>query len=58
MSRQAGGSIPAGTPCVTLRAAPPCEGGLRFQNAALSENTTWLPEMLEPSLVLEKFGSR
>jgi len=38
--------------------APPFQGGEYSQNAALTENTTWLPAMLDPSLVDEKFGSR
>ena len=36
----------------------PSREGSSVQNAALTENITWLPAMLDPSLVDEKFGSR
>jgi hypothetical protein len=49
----------ASSPSVAFGATSPLRGRIgRPQNAALTENTTWLPAMVEPSLVLEKFGSR
>lgn len=48
---------------ILLDTAPPLRilsdyiiAGDLVQNAAVSEKTTWLPAMVDPSLVDEKFG--
>jgi hypothetical protein len=47
-----------GSKAAKLRYLSHRERKLEPQNAALTENTTWLPAMLDPSLVEEKLGSR